>query len=58
MSTITETPVIAEAVKTEDSKARVKRVVTLGSIRHRHEHTNEIILIPTPSPDPNDPLNW
>lgn len=36
----------------------IKRLVTLGSVRHRHEHTNEIILVPTPSSDPNDPLNW
>jgi hypothetical protein len=41
-----------------DGKHVVKRVVTLGSVRHRHEHTGEIILIPTPSSDPNDPLNW
>jgi hypothetical protein len=27
----------------------VKRVETLGTVRHRHEHTNEIILVPTPS---------
>lgn len=40
------------------SKNRVKRVETLGTLRHRDEHTNEIILIPTPSQDPNDPLNW
>lgn len=38
--------------------AVVKKVETLGSVRHRHEHTNEIILVPTPSNDPNDPLNW
>jgi hypothetical protein len=36
----------------------LKRLVTLGSVRHRHEQTNEIILVPTPSADPNDPLNW
>jgi hypothetical protein len=58
MSTITATPVAVEAVNTEASKDLARRVVTLGSIRHRHEHTNEIILVPTPSSDPNDPLNW
>jgi hypothetical protein len=36
----------------------MKRIHTLGSVRHRHEHTGQIILIPTPSKDPNDPLNW
>lgn len=41
-----------------ESKQIVKRVQTLGSLRHRHQHTGEIILIPTPSNDPNDPLNW
>lgn len=36
----------------------VRKVETLGSVRHRDELTNEIILVPTPSNDPNDPLNW
>ena len=39
-------------------KEPLRKIHTLGSVRHRHEHTNEIILIPTPSQDPNDPLNW
>lgn len=42
---------------TNDEKP-IKRVNTLGTVRHRHEHTNEIILVPAPSADPNDPLNW
>jgi hypothetical protein len=42
----------------ETASEPVKKIHTLGSVRHRHEHTNEIILIPTPSNDPNDPLNW
>ena len=41
-----------------EHKHIIKRVQTLGSVRHRHEHTGQIILIPTPSKDPNDPLNW
>lgn len=61
MSTGIEQPVQAttsnEAVDVE-KPSNARRVVTLGTIRHRHEHTNEIILVPTPSNDPNDPLNW
>jgi hypothetical protein len=46
-------------VDTAEQKHQViKRIHTLGSVRHRHEHTGQIILIPTPSKDPNDPLNW
>jgi hypothetical protein len=49
-----------KSVATHDVEGKddVKRMKTLGSVRHRHEHTGEIILIPTPSNDPNDPLNW
>lgn len=43
---------------TLDDGLPVKRLHTLGSVRHRDAHTNEIILIPAPSDDPNDPLNW
>jgi len=43
---------------TEQKHHIMKRIHTLGSVRHRHEHTGQIILIPTPSKDPNDPLNW
>lgn len=50
-----ETP---NAERVDSYEKPVKRVVTLGTIRHRHEHTKEIILVPTPSTDPNDPLNW
>lgn len=53
------TPVHREVTDSEiQKKDATKRVVTLGSIRHRHEDTGEVILIPTPSNDPNDPLNW
>jgi MFS family permease len=41
-----------------EQKRLMKRIHTLGSVRHRHEHTGQIILIPAPSKDPNDPLNW
>jgi hypothetical protein len=41
-----------------EQKHLMKRIHTLGSVRHRHERTGQIILIPTPSKDPNDPLNW
>jgi hypothetical protein len=48
-----DTAVIAETSNIErvDSfeKPPTKRVVTLGTVRHRHEHTNEILPIPTPS---------
>jgi hypothetical protein len=50
-------PANMEHIESYKSTA-VKRVETLGTVRHRHEHTNAIILIPTPSNDPNDPLNW
>ena len=43
---------------TEQKPQVMKRIHTLGSVRHRHEHTGQLILIPTPSKDPNDPLNW
>lgn len=54
-----EYPTTTEPIRVDrnlDEPAR--RVVTLGSVRHRDAETNEIILIPTPSNDPNDPLNW
>jgi hypothetical protein len=52
-------PTKTEATHTEELKSHtMKRIHTLGSVRHRHEHTGQIILIPTPSKDPNDPLNW
>ncbi|KUJ14268.1 MFS general substrate transporter [Mollisia scopiformis] len=51
-------PVPSDSAMDVEKPSNVKRVVTLGTIRHRHEHTNEIILVPTPSSDPNDPLNW
>ena len=52
------TPVLANAECVDSYEKPLKRLVTLGSVRHRHEQTNEIILVPTPSTDPNDPLNW
>jgi hypothetical protein len=52
------TPVPANAERVDSYEKPLKRLVTLGSVRHRHEQTNEIILVPTPSADPNDPLNW
>ncbi len=65
MSGTVDAEVPVKSVRTQDTasheldkKHLVKRVVTLGSVRHRHEHTGEVILIPTPSADPNDPLNW
>ncbi|KAF8857618.1 MFS general substrate transporter [Acephala macrosclerotiorum] len=61
MSTGIEQPVQAVSsneVGDVEKPSNVKRIATLGTVRHRHEHTNEIILVPTPSDDPNDPLNW
>lgn len=46
------------AERVDSYEKPLKRLVTLGSVRHRHAETNEIILVPTPSADPNDPLNW
>lgn len=52
-------PSKTDATQTTELKHQtMKRLHTLGSVRHRHEHTGQIILIPTPSNDPNDPLNW
>lgn len=44
-------PVLSDSKLEADKASPEKRVVTLGTIRHRHEHTNEIILVPTPSND-------
>ncbi len=51
-------PIKSSVTHETTGKHIIKRIHTLGSLRHRHEHTGEIILIPTPSNDPNDPLNW
>ena len=59
MSVTMDPPVMTDAINPKvDPKNPVRRVMTLGSVRHRDELTNEVILIPTPSLDPNDPLNW
>jgi len=58
MATTIEASAPTESINVEPTKGPIKRVNTLGTVRHRHEHTNEVLLVPTPSADPNDPLNW
>ena len=58
MATTIEASAPTESINVEPTKEPIKRVNTLGTVRHRHEHTNEVLLVPTPSADPNDPLNW